>query len=94
MGQWIKGRRARYLPSSPRFLISLPLPSPFLSYLSPRTIMRSSSLLATALAITGVVVAAPSPADVVAELKAAPAQVDRVNKILVQDSDVSFSRIL
>lgn len=56
--------------------------------------MRSSTLLATALAITGVVVAAPSPADVVAELKAAPAQVDRVNKILVQDSDVSFSRIL
>ena len=48
--------------------------------------MFSSLFVALALTATGVF-GAPSPADTVAALKAAPAQVDRI-KILDQDSDV------
>ncbi|KAI1795208.1 RmlC-like cupin [Ganoderma leucocontextum] len=51
--------------------------------------MFSSLLLVVSLAATGVL-SAPSPADTVAALKAAPAQVDRV-KILDKDTDFVFN---
>lgn len=55
--------------------------------------MFSYLLLAAALAATGGVIGAPSPADIAEQLRTVPAQADRANKILVDDTDVSISSL-